>query len=94
MNATSAITTLIIALVVAFVVFLVIRELVLWYFRLNQIANDIGYIADHYRQLERHLSTNGANIAQAVERQHNDEVPHATGPNAKLQILGIRPNHR
>lgn len=31
------------------VAFIVLRQLVLWYFRLNQIADDIAVIANYYR---------------------------------------------
>lgn len=30
-------------------VFLALREVALWYFRINQIADNIAVIADHYR---------------------------------------------
>lgn len=41
------------ALIIVLVLFLLLRQLVLWYFRLNQIANDIAYIAQHYRVADR-----------------------------------------
>lgn len=40
-------------LVIAIVILLILRQLVLWYFRINQIANDIAYIANYYRVLDR-----------------------------------------
>jgi hypothetical protein len=33
-------------------VFMLCREIVLWYFRINQIADDLHVIADHYRALD------------------------------------------
>ena len=44
---------LMIAIAVTVIVFLIFRQLVLWYFRLNQIADDIAVIANHYRALAR-----------------------------------------
>lgn len=41
-----------IGLAIMFGIFLAIREIVLWYFRLNQIANNIAYIADHCRRID------------------------------------------
>jgi hypothetical protein len=35
--------------VFAVILFLALRQCVLWYFRLNQIADDLHVIADHYR---------------------------------------------
>ena len=39
--------------VIAFVLFLALRQLVLWYYRLNEIADNIAYIAEHYRRIDR-----------------------------------------
>jgi hypothetical protein len=43
---------LFIGLLVAAGVFLLGREIVLWYFRINQIADDLHVIANHYRALD------------------------------------------
>lgn len=44
-----------VAIVIAVTVglFVVFRELVLWYFRLGEIADNLKVIADHYRQVEQ-----------------------------------------
>lgn len=39
--------------VVCFMIFLVIRQFVLWYWRINEIANNIAYIADFMRGQEQ-----------------------------------------
>lgn len=39
-------------LIIVFGIFLLIRQLVLWYFRLNEIADNIAYIAHHYRVID------------------------------------------
>lgn len=33
-------------------IFLVLRQIVLWYFRINEIAEDLHVIAQHYRALD------------------------------------------
>jgi hypothetical protein len=38
-------------------IFLVCRQIVLWYFRLNQIAENLQYIADHFREQDRKANT-------------------------------------
>lgn len=37
--------------IMAVILFFVFRVVVLWYFRLNQIADNLAVIADHYRQM-------------------------------------------
>lgn len=37
--------------VMVIILFFVFRVVVLWYFRINQIADNLAIIADHYRQL-------------------------------------------
>jgi hypothetical protein len=34
------------------IIFLVCREIVLWYFRLNQMANSLAYLESYFRRLE------------------------------------------
>jgi ABC-type bacteriocin/lantibiotic exporter with double-glycine peptidase domain len=41
----------VIGLLVAAAIFLICRALVLWYFRINEMADDLHVIAQHYRQL-------------------------------------------
>lgn len=43
----------IVYLLVILVIFLILRQFVLWYFRLNQIADDLATIADHYRRQDQ-----------------------------------------
>ena len=38
--------------IVAAVVFVIIRQAVLWYFRINQMADNLQVIADHYRKID------------------------------------------
>lgn len=40
---------------VAAVIFLVIRQAVLWYFRINQMADNLQFIADHYRAIRHDM---------------------------------------
>lgn len=40
-------------LIISLIVFLVLRQFTLWYFRLNEIADSIIYIADYFRRQER-----------------------------------------
>ena len=42
----------IICLAALVALFLVIRQGVLWYFRINQMADNLQYIADHYRKID------------------------------------------
>ncbi len=56
--------------VMAIILFFVFRVVVLWYFRLNQIADNIAVIADHYRQL-----------GQAPGRPLTPRVPPPPRPN-------------
>ena len=42
---------LFIGLFFTFVLFVALRAIVLWYFRINEIADDLHVIAQHYRQL-------------------------------------------
>ena len=42
---------LFIGLFFTFVLFVALRALVLWYFRINEIADDLHVIAQHYRQI-------------------------------------------
>lgn len=49
----AALITLGIGLFFVIVIFLVLRELVLWYFRINQIADNLAYIADHFRRVDQ-----------------------------------------
>lgn len=44
-----------VGLAIMFGIFLAIREIVLWYWRLNDIANNLTYIADYYRRREGQL---------------------------------------
>ena len=44
---------LLIYLVIAVLVFLLFRQLVLWYWRLNEIADSVVYIAQHFRAIDR-----------------------------------------
>lgn len=68
------------ALVLLFVVFLILRQLVLWYFRLNQIANDIAYIAQHYRVMDRREEAERTQL-KALEPQSRPSPPsRATHP--------------
>jgi hypothetical protein len=46
-------TTGIIWIAVVAVIFLVIRQVVLWYFRVNQMADDLHAIANHFRAIEQ-----------------------------------------
>lgn len=39
--------------VVVIFIFFGLRQVVLWYLRLNQMADNIAYIADHYRSLDQ-----------------------------------------
>lgn len=48
---TSSLIGLVIILAVCIGVFLALREVTLWYFRINQIADDLAVIAAHYRSL-------------------------------------------
>lgn len=52
-----------IAIVVAVTVglFVVLREVVLWYFRLGEIADNLKVIADHYRALAAMPPQDGLN---------------------------------
>lgn len=50
-NALEGLLLLIFALAVFVAIFIFCRQFTLWYFRLNQIADDIAVIAAHYRSL-------------------------------------------
>lgn len=79
MEASTALVTLLAGLSIIFVVFLVIREIVLWYFRINQIADNIAYIANHYRAID-----------QATEQQRVSSARPSTAPAGKTLPAGIR----
>lgn len=68
--------------ITALLVFLVIREVVLWYFRLNEIANNIAYIANHYRAVDR------ANEQQQATRPR----PAPPAP-TNARLAGIHPRN-
>jgi TM2 domain-containing membrane protein YozV len=53
-------------LVIAIAIFLLIRQLVLWYFRVNEIADNIAYIADHYRHVDQEA---GRQRVQATQQR-------------------------
>lgn len=52
----SAITVLLYWLLAGFfflVVLLILRALMLWYWRINEMADNIAYIANHYRRIDQ-----------------------------------------
>ena len=49
---------LLVSLVVALVVFLVIREIVCWYWKLNEIVNNLKEINTNIRDLRQEISSN------------------------------------
>lgn len=65
----------------AFVVFLAIRQFVLWYYRINEMADNLAYIANHFREID-----------QAKARQRIEETrmgsPGASS-SARLRPVGI-----
>lgn len=79
----TALATLFVGLIIVLVVFLVIRELVLWYFRLNQIADNIAYIASHYRAADK-----------AAGRQQTDDAQYKPIPAGHHVPAGIHPQRR
>ena len=55
-----------VTLAIGVAIFLLCRQVVLWYFRINQIADDLHVIANHYRKL------NGVKIP--TQQQYAGEV--------------------
>ena len=53
MDILTGLILLLVYLAVSITIFLVCRQLVLWYFRLNQIADNLAYIATYLQQHER-----------------------------------------
>lgn len=45
----SVLSTLIAVVAISIGLFLVLRRLTLWYFRINEMADNLAVIADHYR---------------------------------------------
>lgn len=48
-----SLTTLIITAGIGIGIFLLCRQLILWYFRINQMADDLHIIAAHYEALQQ-----------------------------------------
>lgn len=60
---------LVVILAVCIGVFLALRQVTLWYFRINEMADNIAVIADYYR-----------NLKQTGNRQVPGEQPQASPP--------------
>jgi hypothetical protein len=46
----SALSTVIAVIAIGFSLFLLLRRLTLWYFRINEIAGHLAVIAEHYKR--------------------------------------------
>lgn len=64
---------------VVFGVFLVIRQAVLWYFRINEMADDLRYIANHYRAID-----------QEAGRKRIEETRRTTGAGSPFSSINSR----
>lgn len=58
MDIVTGILFLIVFLAVDIVIFLALRQFVLWYFRINEVADNIAYIASYLQRQERGHQTN------------------------------------
>lgn len=72
--------SLVVILTVCISVFLALREVTLWYFRLGQIADSIVYIAKHFRAIDAEAGralgapdTDNATVRRPLTPQEIDE---------------------
>lgn len=82
-NLIGSLTVLVITGLVAMFVFLLIRQIMLWYWRVNEIADNLAVIANHYRSL------------QPNARPANPQPPRgpqAAGVGSPFTPMGNRPN--
>lgn len=63
--------------VIMAVIFLVIRQFVLWYWKIDQIAADLHVIANHYRSLQRPRPRASPRTPQ-LERDQTEQVYYST----------------
>lgn len=57
---------------VLFIIFLVIRQFILWYWRVNEMANNIAYIANYLRDSD--MDENLAYMANLQRREQREKV--------------------
>lgn len=65
----------IVALAISIAVFLVLRQLVLWYWRINEMADNIAYIANHYRALDKEA---GRRVVQTTQSNQGAGSPFSS----------------
>lgn len=72
------------ASIVALAIFIIIRQFMLWYWRVNEIADNLAYIADHYRRID-----------QEAGRRRIEETRNTSGAGSPFSGLGQPPrSHR